>query len=147
MHSSVRGRRRGMRRRGIRIWRKKRGKVSKSKIAEHSYSTAPTFADDSTFSNVYLYPTCTPLLQMYICAQCTPLTSLVQMYICTPMYPTCTPLTPLLVMYIMTKVNGVNLSCLSIFNVPASTKQATFPLYSVALMMKKMMNLINFLLR
>ena len=34
---------------------------------------------------------------------------------------------------------------LSISNVPASTKQATFPLYSVALMMKKMMNLINFL--
>ena len=27
------------------------GKVSKSKMAEHSYSTAPTFADDS----IYLY--------------------------------------------------------------------------------------------
>ena len=53
----------------------------------------------------------------------------------------------LLLMYIITRVNGVNLSCLSILNVPASTKQDTFPLYSVALMMKKMMNLINFLLR
>ena len=42
---------------------------------------------------------------------------------------------------------GVNLSCLSILNVPASTKQAIFLLYSDALMMKKMMNLINFLLR
>ena len=42
---------------------------------------------------------------------------------------------------------GVNLSCLSISNVPASANQATFLLYSVALMMKKMKNLINFLLR
>ena len=42
---------------------------------------------------------------------------------------------------------GANLSCLSISNVPASTKQGTFLLYSVALMMKKMMNLINFILR
>ena len=53
----------------------------------------------------------------------------------------------LLLMYIIIRVNRVNLSCLSILNVPASTKQDTFPLYSVALMMKKMMNLINFLLR
>ena len=35
---------------------------------------------------------------------------------------------------------------LSIFNVPASTTQATFPLYSVAVMMKKMMDLIDFFL-
>ena len=31
------------------------GKVSKFKIAEHSSSNTPTFADESTFSNVYLY--------------------------------------------------------------------------------------------
>ena len=39
----------------------------------------------------------------------------------------------------------VNLSCLTISKVPASTKQATFFLYSVALM-KNMKNLINFVL-
>ena len=39
---------------------------------------------------------------------------------------------------------GANLSCLSISNIPASTKQDTFSLYSVALMVKKMMKLINF---
>ena len=49
-------------------------------------------------------------------------------------------------MYIIIRVNRVNLSCLSISNVPASAKQDTFLLYSVALM-KKMKNLINFLLR
>ena len=36
---------------------------------------------------------------------------------------------------------------LSVFNIPASTKQTPFPLYSVPLMMEKMMmNLINFAL-
>ena len=49
-------------------------------------------------------------------------------------------------MYIVIRENGVDLSCLSISNVSASAKQATFLLYSVALMMKKMINLIKFLL-
>ena len=93
-----------------------------------------------TFTNVYLYHNVPQHGTKYGTHSI--------MYICTTMYRNMVPQHGThSLMYIITRVNGVNLSCLSILNVPASTKQATFPLYSVALMMKKMMNLINFLLR
>ena len=75
------------------------GKVRKTKMTEHSCSTALTFADDYTFSNVYLYPNVPHLYKCIFVPQCAPL---LQMYICAPMCPNVPQCTPLLQMYICT---------------------------------------------
>ena len=91
--------------------------MRKSKMADHSCSNPATFIIVPICTYFYLYL----LLLMYL------------------LFLKCTYLYLLLLVRTFTKL-------LDILNVLASANQATFLLYSVALM-KNMKNLINFLLR
>ena len=118
-----------------------KAKVSKSKMVEHSCSTAPTFVDVPTFTNVYLCHNVTPLtpiLQMYICAQMYPTYPTftnVYLYHNVPhlphfckyiLVPQYTPLTQLIQMFICTPIYPTYPNH-PILKVVASTKQASFP--------------------